>query len=145
MKRFNHSIYHVSGLLAMVLIGSPALAAPSFNNGDLKGEYLCTINDIQQKIDYVEYCVIAANVNFDGSGMVAGDSTARCGVSGMNTSYLTHYYSVNPDGSFLVSSVPDMSDPFHGQIVDHGRSLLMDGTLRTAVENLSWSGICMRR
>lgn len=52
---------------------------------------------------------------------------------------------VNPDGSFLVSGSPDMADPSHGQIVDKGRSLLLDGTTKSRADLLSWSGIAMKR
>lgn len=146
MKRFNHSIYVVSGLFAMVLVGGPALATPVFSNSDLKGEYLCTGNEVHQLFDGpVQYCVFAASGNFDGSGMVGLNSTARCSITGIRSGTGSQFYSVNPDGSFLISESPGMTDPVHGQIVEHGRTLLLDGTLRTLSEILSWSGVCMQR
>lgn len=151
MRRLFHSFFPVAGLLAIVLIGDPAVAASTFANDDLEGEYLFTVVEVHSitlpgtTTLATEHCVIAGTANFDGVGVMTLDATQRCSITGTGPVVGSQYYSVNPDGSFLISEAPSMTDPVHGQIVEHGRSLLLDGTLRTLPEVLSWSGVAMRR
>jgi hypothetical protein len=153
MKRFIQSLSLVSGLLAMLLIGDPAVAGRTFDNDDLKGDYLCNVVEVRRALlptglFALAHCVIAGTGKFDGVGMVTLNATQRCSIAGTTETTViagTQYYSVNPDGSFLISESSSMTDPAHGQIVEHGRSLLLDGTTRTLAEILSWSGMCMRR
>ena len=148
MGRLCHPI--VLGLAATILAAPCALAVPSYGNEDLKGEYLFVVVEVHTVmmpggISRPENCVIAGTANFDGAGIVTLNGTQRCSVTGSGTQSGTQYYAVNPDGSFLISESPGMTDPVHGQLVDHGRSLLLDGTLRTLPEILNWSGVAMRR
>jgi len=152
MKSFVHSASLVSGLLAMGLFGNPTMAGRGSDNDandnrDLKGEYLCTIIEVHQLINSpVEHCNLALTGNFNGAGRVDASGMMRCsGSFGTGVLSGSLNYSVNPDGSFLMSDLPNMANPSHGQIVDHGRTLLLDGSTKTNPEILSWSGICMRR
>lgn len=148
MKRFSLAL--AGGMVAMGF-AAPAFAVPTFGNEDLKGEYLFTVVEVHRfalpgtTSMVTEHCVIAGTASFDGAGIMTLNGTQRCSFNGSSTLSGTQNYSVNPDGSFLISESPGMADPVHGQIVDHGRSLLLDGTTRTLAEILSWSGIAMRR
>lgn len=150
MKPFGHSVV-AAGTLAAAILGAPgALAAPTFDNNDLKGEYLFTVVEVHRVTlpggsTAVEHCVLAGTASFDGAGTMTLNAAQRCSITGSGAASGTQFYSVNPDGSFLISESPAMSDPVHGQLVDHGRTLLLDGTLRTLPEILNWSGIAMRR
>ena len=89
--------------------------------------------------------MIAGSATFDGAGEATLNATQRCNLSGSGPMTGTQYYSVKPDGSFLMSESSDMTDPVHGQMVDHGRTLLLDGTLRTLPEIIGWWGTAARR
>jgi len=138
--------------LALTVLGSaPALAAPSFANNDLKGEYVFVVVEVH-RIQLVpggafvpEHCVIAGTATFDGAGAMTIKAKQRCNQTGGGDVSGTQYYSVSPDGSFLISESADMADPVHGQLADHGRTLLLDGTLRTSPDIDGWWGTAMRR
>lgn len=148
MKRLCHRV--ILGLAATIL-GAPAvLAAPNFGNDDLKGEYAFVVVEVHSVtlpggLVRPEHCVIAGTVTFDGAGAATLSATQRCNLTGSGAITGPQYYSVNPDGSFLISESAGMTDPVHGQLADHGRTLLLDGTLRTLPEIISWSGIAMKR
>ena len=148
MKSVLHRLL-VAGVVAG-LAAAPAGAAPGFGDEDLKGEYLFTVLEVNlHQLPggplVTNHCVIAGIVVFDGAGRMTLDGAKRCSRSGNETLQATQFYVVNADGSFRISESADMSDPVHGQIVDKGRSLLLDGTTRTLPEILSWSGIGMKR
>ena len=153
MKRFIYAFSIVCGLLMITLPGQPAEAGKMLSNDDLKGEYIFSITEVRRTLlpggtSALTHCEIAGTANFDGVGLVTIDGMSRCVTAGILEAGAitgTEYYFVNPDGSFLISESPGMTDPDHGQIVDRGRSLLMDGTMRTSNEVLSRSGIGMRR
>ena len=140
--------------LAAAILGAPAaLAVPSFGNDDLKGEYLFVVVEVRRSNTPTGvppvHCVIAGAATFDGAGLASLNATQRCNTSAgatvTETVSGTQYYSVNPDGSFLMSESADLSDPVHGQLVEHGRALLLDGTLRTLSEIIGWWGTAMKR
>ena len=166
MKRSLSSFVFV-GALAATGLAAPALAGPSYDNRDLKGEFLFTIVELRR--DTLPGAPLPANLNcvssgtaaFDGAGTMIASGTQRCQPTPMPGQpplppqppqplpERPLYYAVNADGSFLMSETPDFADPFHGEIVDHGRSLLLDGTTRpvsnTVPSILSWSGVMMKR
>jgi hypothetical protein len=152
MRPFFRSSIIAAGLAA-TLSAAPATAAPTFDNGDLKGEFLFTFVEVRRDFVpslgtfVVQQCVSAGTAIFDGVGTMTGSGTNRCSVTGTEpiSGDKPLYYAVNPDGSVLLSESTDMSDPLHGQIVEHGRSLLLDGTTRTLPAILSQSGIMMKR
>ena len=151
MKCRFHRLALVGCLAATGLAAVPAAAGPGFDNADLKGEYLFTVLDTHRFLPpgasnfVLNFCVVAGTAAFDGAGSVVLSATQRCSFTGAATFTVTQFYAVNADGSFLISESSGMSDPVHGQIVDKGRSLLLDGTTRTLAESLSWSGIAMKR
>lgn len=151
MKRPIHRLLVSCALAASGFAAAPATAAPGFGDDDLKGEYLFTVLDTHRFLPsggtnfVLNFCVVAGTAAFDGAGSVVLSATQRCSFTGAATFTATQFYAVNADGSFLISESSDMRDPVHGQIVDKGRSLLLDGTTRTLAESLSWSGIAMKR
>jgi hypothetical protein len=150
MKRLFHRSLLVGALTVAGLASAPATAAPGFGNEDLKGEYLFTVLDVGRRqlpsgAFVINHCVVAGTATFDGIDRMTISGTQRCSQTGTETIGGTQFYTVNADGSFLISESADMSDPVHGQIVDKGRSLLLDGTTRTLPEALSWSGVAMKR
>ena len=140
----------VTGALAAALVSAPLLAAPTFGNDDLKGEYLFVVVEVHTVTippagPRPEHCVIAGSAVFDGAGRATLNATQRCNLSGSGEMSGTQFYSVKPDGSFLMSESAGMADPVHGQMVDHGRTLLLDGTTRTLSEIIGWWGTAVRR
>jgi hypothetical protein len=149
MGRLLHALLPASAI-ALSTLCVPALAAPSFGNDDLKGEYLFMIVEVRRVtlptgVTVPEHCVVAGTATFDGAGLMTLNGRQRCNQTGSGTIGGTQYYSVNPDGSFLISESPSMSDPVHGELTEHGRTLLLDGTLRTLPEITGWWGVAMRR
>ena len=148
MKRLRYRV--ILGLAATILGAPAALAAPNFGNDDLKGEYVFVVVEVHSVtlpggLVRPEHCVIAGTANFDGAGTATLNATQRCSLTGSGAVTGLQYYSVKPDGSFLISESAGMTDPVHGQLADHGRTLLLDGTLRTLPDIISWSGIAMKR
>jgi hypothetical protein len=145
-RQTRHCLLRAS-VATLATLSIPAPAAPTFGNDDLKGEYVFTVVEVH-RVPGVgpEHCVIAGTATFDGAGTMLMNGTQRCSsttpsgpISGVQ------YYKVNADGSFLISESQLMSDPVHGELVDHGRTLLLDGTSRTLSEILSWWGLAMKR
>ena len=141
----------LASALAAAVFGGSALAAPKFSNDDLKGEYLFVVVEVH-RIQLVpgdpftpEHCVLAGTATFDGAGLMTMNAKQRCNQTGSGDISGTQYYSVSPDGSFLISESPAMTDPVHGQLVEHGRTLLLDGTLRTLPDINGWWGTAMKR
>ena len=136
---------------AAALCAAPASAAPGFDDRDLKGEFLFVVLEVHQvvvppaSLPVVEHCVIAGTAAFDGAGTMTLNGNQRCSRTGSGAVSGTQYYAVNPDGSLLISESSSLTDPVHGQLVDHGRKLLLDGTTRTNPEIVNWSGIAMKR
>ena len=149
MKPLQHSVV----IFTLAVLGAPgALAGPTFEDRDLRGEYVFAGFELHRPPSGVgapEHCVFAGTVNFDGLGRAAMIVTQRCVVGNnpaiVQTRDIQQYYSVDPDGSFRISEQPDLLDPVHGQIVDHGRSLLLDGTTRTSPTLVNWLATAMRR
>lgn len=142
--------FHFFGLATMLLLAGTASGQRTFGNHDLRGEYLFTVVEVHRVTlpgggAALDHCVVAGAVGFDGAGTMAVNAAQRCSFTGSGAVSGSQYYVVNADGSFLISESPDMADPVHGQIVDKGRSLLLDGTLRTLPELLSWSGVAVKR
>ncbi|MGH7251325.1 MAG: hypothetical protein ACREIK_05665, partial [Nitrospiraceae bacterium] len=100
--------------------------------------------EIRTEDDTTDYCDVAGTLNFDGNGKVTTNSKRRCSATGMATDNpLTLDYTVNPDGSFVITAGPE--DLVHGQIVNRGHSLLIDGTTRTDPALLIFHLVAMRR
>ena len=133
---------------------SPALAGSGFSNRDLSGDYLFHLAEIRIEYDnssgvpvpVTDYCDVAGTLSFDGMGAMAVNGTRRCSFTGSGADASALNYSVNPDGSFLVTDPADPTpDPVHGQITDRGNSLLIDGTTRTNPNVLMFHGAAMKR
>ena len=145
-RHVRHSLL-LASVATLTSLSIPAPAAPTFGNDDLKGEYLFTVVEVHRLPGVgPEHCVVAGTAIFDGAGTMLMNGTQRCSsttpsgpISGVQ------YYKVNADGSFLISEKPEMTDAVHGELIDHGRTLLLDGTSRTLSEILSWWGLAMKR
>ena len=142
------------GLTGLLASHTPAVAGGGFSNRDLSGEYVFNLAEIRIEYDFssgapipvTDYCDVAGTLRFDGLGAMTVDGTRRCSFTGtfVDASALT--YTVNPDGSFLVTDPADpVPDPVHGQIVNRGKSLLIDGTTRINPNVLMFHGVAMQR
>ena len=145
-----HSLVLASTLAAAVLGTVPALAKPSFADDDLKGEYLFVVVEVERVQlptgAYVpQHCVSAGTATFDGAGKMTLSGERRCNQTGSGSFSEDQVYEVKPDGSFLIYPPAMPSDPVHGQLVDHGRTLLLDGTLRMNPNLNAWWGTAMKR
>ena len=145
MKRILLSLMLLTVIsMAFLLVShTPALAGGTFSNRDLSGEYLFILTEQQGFGPPCFGAVVehAGTLNFDGIGMVTINDTRRCtdGITvSQTTEIVTLSYSVNPDGSFLI-------DTAHGQILQHGRSLLIDGTANTDPSTRMFHGAAMQR
>ena len=149
MKPFQHPVV----IFTLAVLGAPgALAGPTFEDRDLRGEYVFAGIELHRPPSGVgapEHCAFAGTASFDGQGRAMLSGTRRCVLGSNPVSTVAfevqQYYLVAPDGSFVMSELQDLSDPAHGQIVDHGRSLLLDGTLRTSPTLVNWLATAMRR
>lgn len=135
--------------LVLLVLSLSVVAAPPFTNADLNGEYLVNVAHIRTEwmagAPSTNYCDIAGTASFDGIGMVTVKVTHRCNVTGITTDKAEMHYTVNPDGSFLIDENPGFPDPVHGEIVNGGVGLLLDGTTRTNPNILMFHGVAMRR
>ncbi len=130
----------------LLVVSRPAGGGPGFSNRDLSEVYAYTLVGIfETPPNPAVFCEHAGTMSFDGVGAVTIDAVVRCGGSVISSPPFTLSYSVDPDGSFSMV-VPSGSLIFaHGQIVDHGRSLLLDGTTRTDPAARAFNGVAMRR
>ena len=129
------SIPAIISLYGIVLIAHSqyVYAAKTFSNADLKGEYYYNLVQIRQdETPDVDYCDEFGTITFDGAGLATGTGTRKCSVTGPATESGDFTYSVNPDGSVLITEV-GFTDPKRGQLVDKGRMVLIDGTTRDAL------------
>jgi len=152
MKRLLFSVLCLGGAgLALLLMNSPnAMGARTFSNKDLKGDYLFILAEIRTEPAFggaTNYCDKAGTISFDGVSPVGtatpSDFTQRCNV--VTSPVAPQFYQVNPDGSFLLDETPAFLDPVHGQIVDNGNALLLDGTTRTNPLVLIFHIVAMKR
>ncbi len=153
MKRMLLSALCMGGVgLALLLTDSPnAIGARTFTNKDLKGDYLFILAVIRTEPAFggaTNYCDTAGTISFDGVGPVGTATlsgfTQRCNVV-IGPAGGTLFYQVNPDGSFLLDEALAFLDPTHGQIVDNGNALLLDGTTRTNPNILIFHIVAMKR
>jgi hypothetical protein len=138
----------VSGLM-LLMVGLPSFAGKPFTNADLNGSYLFILTQIRTEnvggTPVTNYCENAGTIAFDGAGAVTVNSVRRCSATGTVVDVGAFVYAVNADGSFLVDETPVFADPVHGQIVDRGAHLLLDGTARTNPDIMIFHGVAMRR
>jgi len=145
------SVLLAGGIVAGTLgLGAPAFAA--CDNRDLRGEYLFTLAEVRYEYPpgsatpVLNFCDHQGSLVFDGAGGVTATSTHRCNVTGTATRIGPLVYDVNPIScSFTLQDPSDPPNPVHGQIVDHGRMLLLDGTTRTAAYSLLFHGVAAKR
>ncbi len=153
MKRMLLSVLCMGGVgLALLLADGPnAIGARTFSNKDLKGDYLFILVEIRTEPAFggaTNYCDKAGTISFDGVGPVGTATvsgfTQRCNVA-TSPGVVAQFYQVNPDGSFLLDEAPAFLDPVHGQIVDNGNALMLDGTTRTNSNVLIFHIVAMKR
>ncbi len=153
MKRLLLSVICLGGVgLALLLTDSPnAIGAKTFSNRDLKGDYLFILAEIRTEPAFggaTNYCDTAGTISFDGVSPVGTATLSgfaqRCNLV-PSPGLVPLFYQVNPDGSFLLDETPAFLDPTHGQIVDNGNALLLDGTTRTNVNILIFHIVAMKR
>lgn len=79
LRRIRHSLL-LAGVATLTTLSTPAAAAPTFGNDDLKGEYLFHVVEVRHLTDVgPEHCVIAGTAIFDGAGTMMMNATQRCG------------------------------------------------------------------
>jgi hypothetical protein len=86
-------------------------------------------------VQTILYCTSIGIAVADGAGTLLTTGTVRCNVDG--TVIVEEsvddpvYYEVQPNGEVLFWD-PESTEPTHGFIVDNGRTILIDGSLRSA-------------
>jgi len=125
--------------LMFLFVTPPALAGKTFDNRDIKGEYKYSLNEAQwdtqgePPVRKITFCVSTGTAIADGEGNLQTLGFVRCSSDGVVTTETTSgsvMYEVQPNGEVLFYD-DDLLDPTHGVIVDRGRTLLIDSTLRT--------------
>jgi hypothetical protein len=148
MKRLLLTLVAFAGLTAGLLIAAhnPAEAGRTYDLRDLRGTYYFVVTEIRFEHlpgipdPVMDYCTGYGTITFDGAGGAAISSgTRRCSATGTVTDSGNFTYTVNSDGSFLLTEV-GFADPSHGQILDNGNMILVDGTLRNP-DILLWQGV----
>jgi len=148
MKRVFVSLIALIGVGAVTFFAGQSFtvqAGKTYDNRDLDGIYhyagqeviMEEVND--PPVTVTDYCNGYGTLTFDGVGSVTRTGTDVCSVSGTSTEpgqELT--YEVDPDGSFLMVNVADPTGRVRGQIVNKGRTLLLDGTERNLGDQLSF-------
>ena len=102
------------------------------------------LTDIQLEGMDLDYCSTVGTLDFDGMGSYSFTTTSRCSYTGMRVDTGIESYAVNPDGSLLFIEPERPDDPTHGQILNHGRTSLIDGTARTDPDKLLFTGIAQK-
>lgn len=132
----------------------PALAGGGYSARDLSGEYIFNLAEVRTEFDYssgvpvpvTDYCDHSGTLNFDGVGVMTVTETRRCSFTGTVADSATLNYTVDPSGGVLITDPLDPTpDPVHAEIVNRGRSLLIDGTTRTNPNVLMFHGTAMQR
>ena len=138
-----HALRRRASGLALALLFTlaglaPALADRTWDNRDIRGEYAYSLIEAEwittgdPPVQKILYCTSIGTAIADGAGNLETTGTLRCNLDGTvffeeDTETMT--YEVQPNGEVLFWN-PDSADPTHGVIVDHGRTILIDGTTR---------------
>lgn len=150
MKRKIFLLTLISGMsIAWIFAGyTPAVAGGGcYSNRDLNGEYIFNLVEVRTEtfpIPGTNYCDHTGVVNFDGVSAATVTDTRRCSLTGLVTEAALLTYSVNCDGSLTIDDPAD-PNPVHGQIVNRGHGILLDGTTRTNLNSLIFHGIAVQR
>jgi hypothetical protein len=133
-----HRLWWISlALFVLVALAATTVLGQGrgFTNRSLEGEYALNIFEVTHRAQpgstqtEWEYCNGVATLRFDGIGMLSATVTNRCNGHAPEVQNFSLPYTVNPDGSFLLHpNDPGGIDVAHGQILDHGRMLFLDGT-----------------
>ena len=154
MRRMLMSLALIIVLSAAVLWmnRTSAVAEGGYSARDVSGEYVFTLVEIGTEEDpstgerLTDYCERAGTFYADGAGTMLYTGTRRCSLSGLESGTATLIYTVDPSGSVLMIAAGDPpGNAAHGQIVDHGRVLLLDGTTQSDPNNLIQQGMAVKR
>lgn len=154
MKRILMTLTLILGFsVAFLWINRTSVVAESgYSARDLSGEYLFNMVEVGIEEDpasgeqVVDYCERVGTLDADGAGTMLYQGTRRCSFSGLETDAATLGYSVDPSGSVLLFVDPGVpTRALHGQIVNHGRGFLFDGTTDSDPLNLIQHGVAMQR
>lgn len=124
--------------LAVVLVlfsVAPAMAGKPYDNRDFRGEYKVSLVEASLMSGYAgitQYCSGFATVVADGDGNMEFTVTSRCNneATGMKIEETSGImtYKVLPNGEVLFYEDPLSAPSLHGVLVDHGNTILLDGT-----------------
>ena len=148
MKRVFVTLIALIGAGALIFFAGQSLtvqAGKTYDNRDLDGIYYYAGQEIiMEEVDdppvtVTDYCNGYGTLTFDGVSSVIRTGTDLCSVTGTSTvSGQELAYEVDPDGSFLMVNIADPTGRVRGQIVNKGRTLLLDGTERNLGDQLSF-------
>ncbi len=145
------AVITVSGIgAALLLLGStPATARPGYTLHDIEGEYFLILTEVRYEPGPVlNFCEHYGTMVLDGIGGGTMTGTSKCSVTGSGTKTSSVSVSMldSAIGSYTVlTSFDPPGDFLRMQIVDHGRGLLIDGTLRTNPSVVILNGVAMKR
>jgi hypothetical protein len=115
--------------LALSVVSGIARAADNFSPRSLNGDYAYNLVDIHESPVGLQHCDQYGTMTFDGNGMAKATGVVRCNGSAPLSLYADFIYTVDPDGTALITKV-GTAYPIHGRIVEHGRMILLDGSTR---------------
>ncbi len=117
--------------ICLLVLITTGCAGRTYSDSSLRADYHYSM--VQLRLDEtapnIDYCDEHGTITFDGAGSATGTGTRKCSITGLATETGTFTYSVDPDGSFLITE-SGASESTHGQIVHGDKILLIDGSTR---------------
>lgn len=146
MKRVRFTGIAVIWVAAIALAFGGTLAEA----GNLKGEFSFVVSDTRADDISLEvtYCSVFGTLTFNGTGNANVVSTDRCVVAGGTPSTTSHAstftYTVDPDGTVLLTEEQDPSSITHCKLTGSGKILLCDASGRDS-SVLQWHAIAVMK
>ena len=134
----NHSslraIFLALTLLSLLPFGLQA--KNTYSDSDVSGTYYFTNIEVRWIPSYdspnrmLNHCHVLGTAVSDGAGLVLTKSKNVCDITGTVEMDDTIHYQVNPDGQMTFYSEAS-GNTTHGQIIEAGRMILLDGSNNT--------------
>lgn len=129
-------------------------AGKTYDNRNLKGEYKYSMNEAEwvyigsPLVRALQFCTSTGTATADGHGIIQTIGTVRCNnTNGMMITEPTSdtiMYEVQPNGEVLFYD-DDPTDPTHGVIVNHERTILIDSSTRTDPDHMYQIGTASKQ
>jgi hypothetical protein len=136
-------------LATLVFCTTAAAGGKTFDAADLKGTFAFISHQVRWEFPpegnelQVNYCSGYGTLEFDGVSSLTVVSHDRCSLNGSTIDTISVRYVVDPDGTVLIVETIGDAVATHCKLVEHGRTLLCDGTL-SGPDTLSFTVVAVR-